>query len=157
MLLTWFQTSPKKLCVNSPVFQENNSKNGAEVRKSSLLIYIYRNLHACIHTHIVFYMFIIYIYMIQLFFIQINQTKAVRKIQLKDNEFNPELEPLLKDNPRRFVIFPIQWPDIWQMYKKAEASFWTVEEVDLARVFIFLIPHFIYILFRLLNRQLERI
>lgn len=62
-----------------------------------------------------------------------NETKAVRKIQLQDNEFNPELEPLLKENPRRFVIFPIQWNDIWEMYKKAEASFWTVEEVDLTR------------------------
>lgn len=41
-------------------------------------------------------------------------------------------EPLLRENPRRFVLFPIQYPDIWQMYKKAEASFWTAEEVDLA-------------------------
>ena len=40
-----------------------------------------------------------------------------------------EEEPLLKENPRRFVIFPIQHHDIWQMYKKAEASFWTAEEV----------------------------
>ncbi|XP_030200805.1 ribonucleoside-diphosphate reductase subunit M2 [Gadus morhua] len=42
-------------------------------------------------------------------------------------------EPLLRDNPRRFVIFPIQYHDIWQMYKKAEASFWTAEEVDLSK------------------------
>jgi len=42
-------------------------------------------------------------------------------------------EPLLRPNPRRFVILPIQYPDIWQMYKKAEASFWTIEEVDLSR------------------------
>jgi len=42
-------------------------------------------------------------------------------------------EPLLKDNPRRFVIFPIQYHDIWRMYKKAEASFWTAEEVDLSK------------------------
>lgn len=42
-------------------------------------------------------------------------------------------EPLLRENPRRFVIFPIEYPDIWQMYKKAEASFWTVEEVDLSK------------------------
>lgn len=48
-------------------------------------------------------------------------------------EFDTELEPLLRDNPRRFVIFPIQYHDIWQMYKKAEASFWTVEEVDLSK------------------------
>lgn len=47
--------------------------------------------------------------------------------------FDPSIEPLLRDNPRRFVIFPIQYPDIWQMYKKAEASFWTVEEVDLSK------------------------
>ena len=60
--------------------------------------------------------------------------KAVRKVQLNETAFNAELEPLLKDNPRRFVVFPIQWPDVWQMYKKAEASFWTVEEVDLSKV-----------------------
>jgi len=38
----------------------------------------------------------------------------------------------LKENPNRFVLFPIQDDDIWQMYKKAEASFWTAEEIDLA-------------------------
>lgn len=47
--------------------------------------------------------------------------------------FDPSLEPLLRDNPRRFVVFPIEYPDIWKMYKKAEASFWTVEEVDLSK------------------------
>ncbi|KAL9179559.1 hypothetical protein ACHAXT_008849 [Thalassiosira profunda] len=41
-------------------------------------------------------------------------------------------EPLLKENPNRFVLFPIEDEDIWQMYKKAEASFWTAEEIDLA-------------------------
>ncbi|XP_011853733.1 PREDICTED: ribonucleoside-diphosphate reductase subunit M2 [Mandrillus leucophaeus] len=44
-----------------------------------------------------------------------------------------EDEPLLRENPRRFVIFPIEYHDIWQMYKKAEASFWTAEEVDLSK------------------------
>lgn len=47
--------------------------------------------------------------------------------------FDPELEPLLRHNPRRFVIFPIQYQDIWDMYKQAEASVWTVAEVDLSR------------------------
>lgn len=42
-------------------------------------------------------------------------------------------EPLLADNPGRFVILPIQYQDIWQMYKKAQASFWTAEEVDLSK------------------------
>lgn len=69
----------------------------------------------------------------------------------KTMEFDPSLEPLLKDNPRRFVIFPIEYHDIWKMYKKvrlsffcnwihfiisnfqAEASFWTAEEVDLSK------------------------
>lgn len=32
--------------------------------------------------------------------------------------FDPTIEPLLKENPRRFVIMPIEYPDIWQMYKK---------------------------------------
>lgn len=41
------------------------------------------------------------------------------------------VEPLLKENPNRFVIFPIQHDDIWQFYKKSEASFWTAEEIDL--------------------------
>jgi ribonucleotide reductase beta subunit family protein with ferritin-like domain len=40
-------------------------------------------------------------------------------------------EPLLQENKNRFVLFPIQYDDIWDMYKKAEASFWTAEEVDL--------------------------
>ena len=40
-------------------------------------------------------------------------------------------EPLLKENKDRFVLFPIKQDDIWQYYKKAEASFWTAEEIDL--------------------------
>lgn len=48
--------------------------------------------------------------------------------------FDSSIEPLLKDNPRRFVIFPIIYDDIWAMYKKQEASFWNVEEVNLKNV-----------------------
>jgi len=40
-------------------------------------------------------------------------------------------EVLLKENKGRFVILPINYPDIWEMYKKHEASFWTAEEIDL--------------------------
>ncbi|GAB2953278.1 ribonucleotide-diphosphate reductase subunit beta [Hymenobacter coalescens] len=43
------------------------------------------------------------------------------------------MEPLLVENPNRFVLFPIQNDDVWQMYKKAEASFWTAEEIDLSQ------------------------
>jgi ribonucleoside-diphosphate reductase beta chain len=40
-------------------------------------------------------------------------------------------EPLLKSNPSRFSLLPIHCQDIWKMYKTAEASFWTAEEIDL--------------------------
>ena len=41
-------------------------------------------------------------------------------------------EILLKENKERFVLFPIKYNEIWAMYKKAENSFWTAEEVDLS-------------------------
>ena len=43
-----------------------------------------------------------------------------------------EDEPILRENPGRFVIFPIKHDAVWKMYKQAEASFWTAEEIDLA-------------------------
>src|ERR1700712_2037422 len=43
-----------------------------------------------------------------------------------------ENELLLRENKDRFVILPIKYPAIWEMYKKAEASFWTAEEIDLS-------------------------
>ncbi len=42
-----------------------------------------------------------------------------------------QVEPILEENNNRFVLFPIQHDDIWSFYKKAEASFWTAEEIDL--------------------------
>ena len=41
------------------------------------------------------------------------------------------VEPILKENKDRFVIFPIKHHDLWEWYKKCEASFWTAEEIDL--------------------------
>jgi ribonucleoside-diphosphate reductase beta chain len=41
------------------------------------------------------------------------------------------IEPMLHENENRFVLFPIKHDQIWKMYKQAEASFWTAEEVDL--------------------------
>jgi ribonucleoside-diphosphate reductase beta chain len=40
-------------------------------------------------------------------------------------------EPILSENKNRFVLFPIEHHDIWDWYKKQEASFWTAEEIDL--------------------------
>jgi len=58
-----------------------------------------------------------------------------RKVSHHKNAANkgtlaPEL--LFQANPHRFVLFPIQHDDIWRMYKKAEASYWTAEEIDLS-------------------------
>ncbi|KAF9514777.1 hypothetical protein BS47DRAFT_1376443 [Hydnum rufescens UP504] len=56
------------------------------------------------------------------------RTRFVGDVDLDEKD-----EPLLKPSPRRFVLFPIQYHEIWQMYKKAEASFWTAEEMDLSK------------------------
>jgi ribonucleoside-diphosphate reductase subunit M2 len=58
-----------------------------------------------------------------------------RKVSHHKNAENKGIlapEPLLQANPHCFVLFPIQHNDIWRMYKKAEASFWTAEEIDLS-------------------------
>lgn len=45
-------------------------------------------------------------------------------------QYNDEI--LLKENKDRFVILPINYPRIWEYYKRHEASFWTAEEIDLS-------------------------
>ena len=42
------------------------------------------------------------------------------------------MEKILEENKNRFVLFPLQHHDIWEFYKKAQASFWTAEEIDLS-------------------------
>lgn len=42
-------------------------------------------------------------------------------------------EPFLRKDPERLHLYPIKYEDVWQMYKKAVASFWTTEEVDLSK------------------------
>ena len=42
-------------------------------------------------------------------------------------------EPLLIPNVNRFVMFPIEHNDIWEMYKKQVDCFWRAEEIDLTR------------------------
>lgn len=58
--------------------------------------------------------------------------------QEMNNDYDVEMskssvqtEPILTENPQRFVLMPIKYPDIWRMYKKQMASFWTAEEIDL--------------------------
>lgn len=52
-----------------------------------------------------------------------DNTLSERNVQNTD-------EPLLCKHESRFVLFPIQHNDIWALYKKAEASFWTAEAID---------------------------
>ena len=65
---------------------------------------------------------------------KVSAKEIIQKVDLKkDLNQNIEIqEPILKDNPNRFVLFPIQHADIWKMYKKQEASIWTAEELDLS-------------------------
>jgi ribonucleotide reductase beta subunit family protein with ferritin-like domain len=49
----------------------------------------------------------------------------------KLEEYLEDYEPLLEDNPNRFTIFPIKYHNLWELYKKAQMSNWTAEEVDL--------------------------
>ena len=44
-----------------------------------------------------------------------------------------ETDPLLSEDTKRYVIFPIKRDDVWKMYKKSEANFWTTEELDLSK------------------------
>ena len=43
------------------------------------------------------------------------------------------IEPLLTENPNRFVMFPLTDADIWKMYKKQMDCFWRAEEIDLSK------------------------
>ncbi len=44
-----------------------------------------------------------------------------------------QIEPLLAEDDNRYVMFPIQDQDIWQMYKKQVECFWRAEEIDLSK------------------------
>ena len=46
---------------------------------------------------------------------------------------NNAKEFLLSEEEKRYVIFPIKHDKFWEMYKKAEANFWTTEELDLSK------------------------
>lgn len=58
------------------------------------------------------------------------KSHQVHRHKLKEMERD---EPLLTENKHRFVLFPIKYHEIWQAYKRAEASFWTAEEIDLSK------------------------
>jgi ribonucleoside-diphosphate reductase subunit M2 len=61
-----------------------------------------------------------------------SQQSPLTRVSVELRELEKE-EPLLRPNPHRWVMFPLQNQEIWEMYKKHEASFWTAEEVDLSQ------------------------
>ena len=42
-------------------------------------------------------------------------------------------DPILRPNPNRFTVFPIEYPTLWELYKKAQMSNWTAEEIDFSK------------------------
>ena len=52
---------------------------------------------------------------------------------VQDTTYMNENEELLVESKNRYVIYPIQYDDIWKMYKLALSSFWTAEEIDLGK------------------------
>ena len=58
------------------------------------------------------------------------ENHKVQRHALKELE---QEEPLLNEDPSRTVLFPIKYPDVYESYKRAEASFWTAEEIDLSK------------------------
>lgn len=68
----------------------------------------------------------------------VGEQKEMEPLVLPDaavevQEAKPLPEPLLQENPDRFVIFPIKHPDLWAKYKQHMAVFWTPEEIDLSK------------------------
>lgn len=49
------------------------------------------------------------------------------------HDYVQTLEPLLDEKKRRYAMFPIQYPKLWELYKKSQMSNWTAEEIDLGK------------------------
>jgi ribonucleotide reductase beta subunit family protein with ferritin-like domain len=61
------------------------------------------------------------------------RSKIAKRLTEMKVSIEPSQEIILKENPHRFCLFPIKYHEIWEFYKKAEASFRTVEDVDLSK------------------------
>ena len=59
------------------------------------------------------------------------ENNAIENSMIQAKNFDAQ-EPILQDTQDRFVLFPIEYEEMWKMYKCAEASFWVAEEIDLA-------------------------
>ena len=64
----------------------------------------------------------------------IGEATEIPPMDLGEAQPQPQVEePILKENPNRFVIFPIEYADIWAKYKQHMSVFWIPEEVDLSK------------------------
>jgi len=59
-----------------------------------------------------------------------DESYKLNKKSVKSDDYN---EPILQENGNRFVLFPIKYNDMYQLYKKAESTFWTANEIDLTK------------------------
>jgi ribonucleotide reductase beta subunit family protein with ferritin-like domain len=57
-----------------------------------------------------------------------NNINSLETISNSENE-----EEILRENPNRFTVFPVTYPEIWRHYKQAVSCFWTPEEVDFSK------------------------
>ena len=65
--------------------------------------------------------------------LQVAKQLAVAQQKLRtEQSFGLTGDPILTPSNSRFTTFPIRYPDLWALYKKAIGSFWSVEEIDLA-------------------------
>lgn len=56
--------------------------------------------------------------------------KGTQRVLLLHEEEEGEEEPILKEQPQKYCTFPITYPQLWEMYKKAQAGFWTGNPYD---------------------------
>ena len=59
-------------------------------------------------------------------------TRFAAKVLMVSTRAGTSARHVTGENKQRFVLFPLKHPKVWEMYKKAEASFWTAEEIALA-------------------------
>lgn len=61
-----------------------------------------------------------------------NENKPQLLTEAVNQTFIKTVEPILQDNPNRFVLFPLKYPDIFEFYTQHKLAFWTEEEIDLS-------------------------
>ena len=61
-----------------------------------------------------------------------NIVENIKNIDNIDNNKDMN-EPILDEKNERLTVFPIEYKDIWDLYKVQEAAFWKAEEIDFSR------------------------